>query len=189
MKPHLVVQALTQAEGYLELDLPDLALRCLARCDDYGALDFEGNYLNGEALRALERYDQAVAPLRAAVGLRPGAVAPRVALGWCLKRTSRLEQAIGVLEEVVDTDDVEAIVPFNLACYWCVAGDHAKALALLEKALQLDPNYARHAVRDADLDGLRGEPAFQRLVGGSPDGPADTARADPSPLRDPEAGP
>jgi len=198
MKPHLVMQALTQAEGYLELGLPEWALRSVDRCDTFGPFAYEAHYLKGEALRALERYDQALIPLREAVRLRPDAVAPRVALGWCLKRTRHLDQAIQVLEELLDHEKPEAIVPFNLACYWCVAGEKTKALNLLERALRIDPTYARHAASDMDLADLRDEPAFHRLVDGASHGPASKGTAgpgthgsdaDPTRAADPEVRP
>ena len=164
MKPHLVFRALMQAEGYLELGLPERAVSALGECDGFGPFAYEGNYLSGEALRCLERYHQAVGPLREAIRLKPESLPPRLALGWCLKRTGRLHQAIEALEDVLGEDDPEAIVPFNLACYWCLAGDKAKALRLLQQALDLDPSYASHAASDVDLTDLRGHPRFRALL-------------------------
>lgn len=164
MNTDRVLRALLEAEGYLELDLPQRALHALETQDDFGPLAFEGNWLTGEALRNLERHDEAVGPLREAVRLKPDSLPARLALGWCLKRCARLQQAIEVLEEALDQEDQEAIVPFNLACYRCLSGDKDAALKLLERALRMDPTYGPNAMDDPDLTGVRDSPTFGRLV-------------------------
>ena len=75
-------------------------------------MQFEASYLMGEALRALERYREALKPLEVAAALRPDEVHVALALGWCYKRTHRLAQAIRyivVADVTMSLDNILAI--------------------------------------------------------------------------------
>ena len=86
------MKAQHQAEGYLELGLPQQALDVLDRVGMPGTADARTLYLQGEALRSLERYADAIAPLRNVAELEPENVQVLLALGWCRQahRTDRL---------------------------------------------------------------------------------------------------
>ena len=72
--------ALRQAEGFLELTLPKQALDALGRIEDLpGGKRGHAAYLRGEALRALERYQEAIAPLELASRDATDAIAARLA--------------------------------------------------------------------------------------------------------------
>jgi tetratricopeptide (TPR) repeat protein len=162
-----VKRLLDEAEGYLMLELPDRALRILESRGDWATMQFEASLLTGEALRALGRYREALRPLEVAAGLRPSDVSVAIALGWCYKRTHRLAQAIDALERAERHNPDEPLLRYNLACYWSLAGNAAKAIDALATALGLDPAL-RHLVADEpDFDQLRGNPEFERLTLGS----------------------
>ena len=85
------IRKLTAAEGYLELDLPELALESLQQIQEPGPLAVPCLYLAGESLKRLERYDEAIAPLRHAACSLPqplGEIAWR-SLAECLKKSGR----------------------------------------------------------------------------------------------------
>jgi Flp pilus assembly protein TadD len=124
-------------------------------------------YLQGEALRALERYADAIVPLRKVAELEPENVQVLVALGWCHKRTGRIDLAIEALEMALAADSDEPLIRYNLACYHSVAGDKRHALAYLEQALALDPEYRLLIDHEPDFDSLRGDPEFQAICEGS----------------------
>ncbi|MCA9068641.1 MAG: hypothetical protein KDA84_06950, partial [Planctomycetaceae bacterium] len=65
------VRCLFAAEGYLELQLPERAIDELNRIEDAGELAPYANYLRGQALRNLERYDEAIDALQAAAETIP----------------------------------------------------------------------------------------------------------------------
>lgn len=161
-----------QAEGYLELGLPQQALQVLGRlgeADSAGArrADLRTLYLQGEALRSLERYVDAIVPLRKVAELEPENVQVLLALGWCHKRTGRIDLAIEALETALAADNDEPLIRYNLACYHSVAGDKRHCLAYLEQALTLDPNYRLLIDHEPDFDSLRGDADFQAICDGS----------------------
>jgi tetratricopeptide (TPR) repeat protein len=164
-----IKRQLDEAEGYLMLNLPGRALEILERRSDWATMQFEASFLMGEALRSLERYREALKPLEIAAGLRPSDVAVAIALGWCYKRTHRLAQAIDALERAGRHHADEPLLHYNLACYWTLAGNAAKALDELAIALDLNSELRALIADESDFDQLRGNPEFERLtVGAAP---------------------
>jgi tetratricopeptide (TPR) repeat protein len=161
-----IIRQLDEAEGYLMLGLPRRALEILEGRADWATMQFEASSLTGEALRALERYREALKPLEVAAALRPGDIGVAIALGWCYKRTHRLAQAIDALERAVRSNPAEPLLHYNLACYWSLADNAAKALDELALALDLDPHLRSLIADESDFDGLRGDPEFERLTVG-----------------------
>ena len=53
-----------------------------------------------------------------------------MALGWCFKRVGQLDEAIGALEHAIAVDPSEAVLHYNLACYWSLARNRRRALAV-----------------------------------------------------------
>jgi tetratricopeptide (TPR) repeat protein len=157
---------LDEAEGYLMLDLARRALEILESQQDWLSMQFEASLLKGEALRSLNRYRDALRPLEIAAALRPGDSRVALALGWCFKRTNRLAQAIDSLERALREHPDEALLHYNLACYWSLAANGAKALGELSAALDLDPDLRTLITHESDFDALRGNPEFERLISG-----------------------
>lgn len=148
------------------MELPRSALEVLASAEDFGGYRFEANCLRGEALRMLERHAEALEPLEQAAEDRPDDVAVNLALGWCYKRTGQLQKAIGALERAQRSNPGQAILPYNLACYWSLAGDKPKALELLKRALGMAPELRMLIPAESDFDALRGDPVFEELAAG-----------------------
>jgi tetratricopeptide (TPR) repeat protein len=159
-----ITRQLDKAEGYLMLGLPERALEILQSRPDWATMQFEASFLTGEALRVLGRVREALRPLEVAAGLRPGDVGVAIALGWCYKRTHRLAQAIDALERAGRENPHEALLHYNLACYWSLAGNGAKALDELATALEIDPDLRGLIASESDFDSLRGNPDFERLA-------------------------
>jgi tetratricopeptide (TPR) repeat protein len=158
-------QTIEQAEGYLELGMTEHALRALQH---RGALVHGSGracYLLGEALRELGRYEEALFPLERSADLLPDDIHAWLALGWCYKRTGQLSRAIHALEKAVRVDPGEAILHYNLACYWSLARNRTRALRYLAHALDLDANYRDMVQDEPDFDPLRDDPKFKQLTG------------------------
>lgn len=159
-----IVRRLSQAEGFLMLDLPEHALEILQSRPDWATMRFEASFLTGEALRQLDRYREALAALELAASLRPGHVGVAIALGWCYKRTHKLAQAIDALDRAVRKEPEVPLLHFNLACYWSLAGNEAKALEALAVALELEPDLRGRIATEPDFETLRDHPEFGRLA-------------------------
>ena len=173
-------QLVREAEGYLDLALvfgdqwplpaevrDRLAQRTLSVVDHLGenaALSPQVQLIKGQALRMLERYQDALHPLAAAAEGDPQNVDTWLALGWCYKRTGRLDLAIESLEEALDVEPGSAMVNYNLACYWSLARNKRQALAYLSQALMLDGSFRHLIDAEHDFDPLRGDPEFQALT-------------------------
>jgi len=157
-------QLLTQAEGYLELGMAAHALGVLERCGDPRMLPDHALYLKGQSLRELGRFREALEPLSRAAVRTPDNICVWLALGWCYKRTGKLDRAIESLEEALAAQPDDALVHYNLACYWSLAKNKRQALAYLSRALDLDDEYRLLVSGEPDFDPIRDDPAFQALV-------------------------
>jgi tetratricopeptide (TPR) repeat protein len=157
-------RACVEAEGYLELGMADVALKTLQRRGHLVHGDARGCYLLGETLRELRRYREAVFPLRRCLELIPDDVHVSLALGWCYKRIGRLDEAIAALEHAVLVEPGDAILHYNLACYWSLAGNSRRALQHLAEAIDIDGNFRDMVADEPDFDPIRSDPLFQSLT-------------------------
>jgi len=171
-------QIIREAEGYLDLALlfgesavpaatrqrlAERSLAVLARLGDSGGYG-HAHYLRGQALRTMDRFEEAIEPLKLAADAEPSDIHVWLALGWCYKRTGRLDMAIESLEEALAVDSAKAIIHYNLACYWSLAHNKRQSLEYLAQALKLDPQYRDLIDSESDFDSIRDDPLFQALA-------------------------
>ena len=102
--------------------------------------------------------------LREAAEIEPQNIHIRLSLGWCYKRCRRLDLAIQALEEALEADASHAIIHYNLACYWSLAGNVKLAVAYLAQAFDLEPEYRDLVQDERDFDPIRNHPHFQALT-------------------------
>jgi len=152
------------AEGYLELGMAQHALDELDELKEATTGSPRALYLRGEALRELERYPEALKPLRKAAKVDPEDIHVWLALGWCHKRMGRVDLAVKALERALEVEATEPLVQYNLACYLSLVGDKEGALAHLSEALALDPRYRAMVHDEPDFDPIRSDPGFQALT-------------------------
>jgi tetratricopeptide (TPR) repeat protein len=173
-------QLLREAEGYLDLIMvcadqwplrPDVrdriggrVLATLEQLDEYSGRRGHRLYLEGQALRAMQRYEDAIVPLKESAEHDPDNLSVWLALGWCYKRCRRLDLAIQALEDAMNVDPGQAIVYYNLACYWALAKNVKLAVAYLARAFDLDSNYRDLVPSEHDFDAIRGHREFQTLT-------------------------
>jgi len=173
-------QILREAEGYLDLitvfgdkwpcrldardRLGTRVLLTLDRIESPGGMRGQVLFLRGQAFRAMQRYNDAVAPFAEAAELEPQNVHVRVALAWCHKRCRRLDLAIETLEDALAADPAYAIVHYNLACYWSLAKNVKLSVLYLSQAFDLEPGYRELVDKEKDFDPIRQHPHFQSLT-------------------------
>lgn len=85
-------------------------------------------------------------------------------LGWCYKRTGKLDRAIESLEEALAAEPNDALVHYNLACYWSLAKNKRQALSYLARAFKLQDEFRGLVAEETDFDPIRNDPAFQALL-------------------------
>jgi len=88
-----------------------------------------------------------------------------LALGWCYKRMNRLDLAIESLEEASEVNSEQAIIQYNLACYWSLAGNVDQAVFYLSRAFDIDTNFRNLVSGESDFDPIRSEAEFRMLNG------------------------
>ena len=173
-------QLLQEAEGYLDLSMvladqyrltpasrdrvATRALETLDRLDEETRDSCIGLHLRGEAYRVMERYEEAIEPLLQAKEAEPENVNVMLALGWCYKRTKKIDLAINALEDALAAGPEEAIIHYNLACYWSLAKNVPLALIYLSQSFDLDSSYRNMVDAEPDFDPMRDHPEFQALI-------------------------
>ena len=173
-------QRLREAEGYLDLLMVfadrwpptplsrnRLAQRVLNILHDLEPTSRDTAYvcyLKGQCLRTMERYREAVTALHASADDDPKNFHVWLALGWCYKRINRLDLAIESLEEALEVDTAEAIIHYNLACYWSLVHNVEQALNYLSIAFDIDPNYRDLIDNEPDFDPIRSNSDFRLLT-------------------------
>lgn len=167
---------LRQASGYIELGellvesdrpLPASAARLLGRALDLLAelpeptRSLPGTrLLEGEALRALGRWHEALEPLRSVTAQDPKRLEAWLGIGWCLKRLGRLDEAIAVLEEGLEAAPRQPILHYNLACYLSLGGSVQAAIEHLARAIAIDGRFRDLTEVEPDFDPIRSDPRF-----------------------------
>jgi Flp pilus assembly protein TadD len=153
-------QLVREAEGYIELGMYDHAIASLDRLGDAADFDARAAFLRGEALRWLERFAEALVELHHAADAMPDDIHVWLAMGWCYKRIKRIDLAIEALRRAREVEPGEALIHYNLACYWSLVGNVRKAVSCLSNALEIDSNYRDMIDREPDFEPIRNEPEF-----------------------------
>lgn len=156
---------LLAAQGYLELDLPDLALAELDRIAPPHDEEFTVNCLRGEALRQKADWSGALNAYQQAILEAPHNIGVLMAMAWCFKRTGQLPRAIAAMQRAYQIAPKESIILYNLSCYFALAGDKANALSWLGRAIRMDSSLRDLIPEEPDFDGLRRDPDFQFVTG------------------------
>jgi tetratricopeptide (TPR) repeat protein len=169
-----------EAEGYLELltaldggwqpridsrhTLARRALATLDRIENAGGQWADILFLRGEALRLLERFNDAIPTLEEAADLDPDHLHTWLALATCYKRSGRLDMAIQSLEEALAIDINASLVYYKLACNWSLAGNAPLAIQYLSAAIDLDDDYRELVHAESDFDPIRQQPEFKLIT-------------------------
>ena len=81
-----------------------------------------------------------------------------------LNKKGDVEGAIAAAARATRLDPESADCAYDLACYYALAGQKADALQALRRSVSLNPRMAKMASSDSDLESLRGDPEFQKIL-------------------------
>jgi tetratricopeptide (TPR) repeat protein len=84
-------------------------------------------------------------------------------LGDHYTQRGRITDGLQVDERLARLEPQNPLVFYNLACSYSLAGEFARAVAALEKALQFGYRDFAWLAKDPDLKPLRAQPAFAEL--------------------------
>ena len=144
--------------------LLDSVLRRLDRLESPAREALSALRLRGEALRALGRLSEAIQAFQSVADRDREHVAAWVGLGWCHKRTGRLDLAIDSLRQALIANPDEPLLHYNLACYLSLSGDVAAAVEHLTRAISREGRYRTLTRGERDFDPIRSDPRFLELT-------------------------
>jgi uncharacterized Ntn-hydrolase superfamily protein len=76
----------------------------------------------------------------------------------------RYAEGVALLSEALGRHGEDAVLLYDLACFECLAGDTASALAHARRSLELDPGLRAGLAGDPDFAALADDAEFQALV-------------------------
>ena len=171
---------LREAEGYVELlfqfdnlwpldrksrrMLASRALDTLQQVNPGHGHIAHTEYLRGQAHRGAGRLKTAIRHFNKSIENDDWNTSAYLSLAWCYRRTDQLNKAVETLERALRVDQNDAVVHFNLACYWALARQPKTAISHLATAFELDERMREHVVGESDFDGIRNDPDFQSLT-------------------------
>ena len=72
-----------------------------------------------------------------------------------------IDLAIEALEQALEHAPHEAIIHYNLACYWALVGNKDRAIEYLAQSFEFDPDYRDLVAAESDFDAIRDDPDFR----------------------------
>jgi tetratricopeptide (TPR) repeat protein len=180
--PLAVPAAIEMAEGYLELVTKpavqlgvsgkrrrDFARKALKLAVQHGIClvpkyEARRQMVIGQSRRLLKRYEGAASAFRRAAKHRPLRLDALIGLGWCQKRTGRVDLAVVSLTRALAIAPEDPRLHYNLACYLSLSGQFRAAVYELAWALELEPALRHRAVIEPDFDPIHASPAFAALT-------------------------
>ena len=85
-------------------------------------------------------------------------------LAYCLHMDGDYDKAIAALRKAATFEQLRGIATYNLACAYALSGRTDEAFDALEEARAVGFDLKSQITSDGDLDSLRDDPRFQRLV-------------------------
>ncbi len=102
--------------------------------------------------------------LKAAARRRPHDLEILFSLGDLFTRLGYIEEGLQVDLTLARLQPRDPTVHYNLACSYALLGRKEEAFAELRKAIRLGYSDPGHMRSDPDLDGLRADPRFGKLL-------------------------
>jgi Flp pilus assembly protein TadD len=126
--------------------------------------DAMGYTFLGVLLDQTGRKEEAETALRRAIELDPKLAQAHSNLGILLRETGRIAEAETVYRRAIELDPKLAAAHFNIACLFAQTNRKTDALVSLKRAIDLDVKFREKAKTDKDLDPIRDDPEFKKLI-------------------------
>ena len=133
--------------------------------------DYQAAFFAAQSLEGLGRHEEALAEYawaeevaRRHMELNPDDPRAATMRAVSLCRLGRQDEGLQWAERALTIDKEDAGVRYNAACLFALAGEHGRAIDCLEEAIAVGFGNREWLKHDPDLDGLRGDPTFERLV-------------------------
>ncbi|MGY5865373.1 MAG: tetratricopeptide repeat protein [Candidatus Thorarchaeota archaeon] len=121
----------------------------------------------GHVLVANGDFSEAANAFETATILNPNGFWLWLSLGYTRKEIEQLDDAISATLKATELGTKPKEVGsalYNLGCYNCLAGRTKDALEYLDKAFEKDDSMREWAKEDSDLESLRADDRFQKLL-------------------------
>jgi serine/threonine protein kinase/Tfp pilus assembly protein PilF len=132
-------------------------------------VELEPNYpvtywILGLVLRKMGRYEMAIA--EGEKGVKPSGGSPlmNAALAQTLAAAGRKQEAIRILDELMELAKEKYVAPYFLAGIHVGLGEEDRAMEYLEKSYEEHSHWLMYLHMDPGMDGLRPHPRFQDLL-------------------------
>jgi tetratricopeptide (TPR) repeat protein len=142
------------AIGYAELGMFADAIAELECVDPLNRAAPEVLAVRAAIYHGLKKWDALQVVAARLVEHDPTNVQWTVSLAYATRRAVSIESARDILLTAHPRFPKEAVIPFNLACYYCQLGELETAKDHLRRAFQIDPNWREAALDDKDLEPL-----------------------------------
>jgi adenylate cyclase len=118
----------------------------------------------GDAAGATALARRALVALRKQAELEPDNARARYMAATLHLRVGDVEAGHADIEAALRLRPEEFSTLYNAACFYSLAGENARSLDLLERAVRAGKGYPDWIAHDPDLDKVRDEPRFQALL-------------------------
>jgi adenylate cyclase len=138
--------------------------------DDYQAAYFAAQAMeaDGDTEVAMDAYRVALATAERRMELNPDDARAATMRAVSLARLGRVEEAVRWGERALEIDRTDGSVLYNVACLFSVTHHVDRALECLGDAVARGFGSPEWLARDPDLDPLRDDPRFERIMASQP---------------------
>jgi Tfp pilus assembly protein PilF len=150
-----VQKRLNAALGYLGLGMPQDAWNELEDIDAKDRARPDVLKVRVEVCRALESWEMMAEVSNHLRKIEPDEVEHPLNMAHATRRFKSESEAADILSLALRRYYDDALVRYNLACYWCVMGRVEEAREMLEMACRKDVSLRESAETDEDLAALR----------------------------------
>ena len=150
-----IIKRLNAAVGYLSLGMPQDAWNELEDIDAKDRARPEVLKVRVEVCRALKQWEMMAEVSNHLRKIEPDEVGHAIDQAHATRRFKSEAEAADILSLALRRYYDDALVRYNLACYWCVMGRIEEAREMLGTACRRDESLRELAETDEDLVGLR----------------------------------